>query len=214
MRPILEAITPLMNDSLGVTAARSVFRTLPPSVHAEAGSLDVVEVRELLSHLETSGKLFALAGKPLPVRLLRDAITRSLPARQKEQRFTIASDGDVLIVQRATQALTRSFFSMTDCVRLATAASELARNIYMYAKQGSVTLRLVDEASHYRFEVNADDNGPGISNLDVIMSGTYRSRTGLGRGIVGTKALLDELKVDTAPGKGTHITGMKRAKKT
>ena len=97
---------------------------------------------------------------------------------------------------------------------VAAAASELARNIYMYAKLGSVTLRLVDEPATYRFELMADDNGPGIGNLDVIMSGTYRSRTGLGRGIVGTRALLDELKVDTAPGKGTHITGIKRAKKT
>ncbi len=214
MPSILDVITPLMNDSIGVTAARGVFRTLPTSVHSPVASLDVVEVRELLSHLETSGKLFAIHGKPMPLAALREAITSGALSRERLQRFTIASDGDVLVVQRATQALTRSFFSMTDCVRLATAASELARNIYMYAKQGSVTLRLVDEASHYRFEVNADDNGPGISNLDVIMSGTYRSRTGLGRGIVGTKALLDELKVDTAPGKGTHITGMKRAKKT
>jgi serine/threonine-protein kinase RsbT len=213
MRPILEAITPLMNESLGVTAARSVFRTLPPSVHAEAGSLDVVEVRELLTHLETSGRLFATAGKPLPVRLLRDAITSSLPARQKEQRFTIASDGDVLIVQRATQALTKGFFSVTDCVRLATAVSELARNIYMYAKTGTVQLKLMDESAHWRFEVDARDQGPGIANLEVILSGAYKSRTGLGRGIIGTRSLLDEMTIDSAPGKGTRIVGFRKARK-
>lgn len=213
MRPILEAITPLMNESLGVTAARSVFRTLPPSVHAEAGSLDVVEVRELLTHLETSGRLFAVAGKPLPVRLLRDAITSSLPARQKEQRFTIASDADVLIVQRATQALTKGFFSVTDCVRLATAVSELARNIYMYAKTGTVELKLVDESSHWRFEVDARDQGPGIPNLELILSGAYKSRTGLGRGIIGTRSLLDEMKIESAAGKGTRIVGFRKVRK-
>ena len=213
MTAVLDAITPLMNDTIGVTAARGVFRTLPPSVHSPVGTLDVVEVRELLSHLETSGKLFATQGRPLPLTALREAITARALAPERLQRFTISTDGDVLVVQRATQALTRSFFSMTDCVRLATAVSELARNIYMYAKHGTVTLRLIDEPATYRFELTADDNGPGIGNLDVIMSGSYRSRTGLGRGIVGTRALLDELKVDTAPGKGTHITGMKRAKK-
>lgn len=210
---ILEAISPLMNDAIGVTAARGVFRTLPSSVNALAGTLDVVEVRELLSHLETSGKLFTISGKTLPSRLLRDAITTGLPAKQKEQRFTIGSDGDVLVVQRATQALTKGFFSITDCVRLATAVSELARNIYMYAKQGFITLRLVDEPAHWRFEVEAIDNGPGITNLEVILSGSYKSRTGLGRGIIGTRALLDDMKVESAAGKGTRITGLRRARK-
>ncbi len=213
MSAIIDAITPLMNDSIGVSAARSVFRTLPPSVHAETGSLDVVEVRELLTHLETSGRLFAMGGKPLPVRMLRDAITRALPARQKAQRFTIASDGDVLVVQRATQALTKGFFSITDCVRLATAVSELARNIYMYAKQGTVELKLSDEPVHWRFEVDARDEGPGIPNLEVILSGAYKSRTGLGRGIIGTRSLLDEMKIESAAGKGTRITGHRRARK-
>ncbi|MGV3623551.1 MAG: ATP-binding protein [Archangium sp.] len=214
MTAILDAITPIMNASIGLTAARGVFRTLPRSVTAEVGSLDVLELRELLSHLETSGKLFAMHGKPLPIAQLRQAMTGGGLAREKVQRFTIASDGDVLVVQRATQALTKAFFSMTDCVRLATAVSELARNIYMYAKTGSVTLKLADEPTHWRFELSADDHGPGIPNLEVIMSGAYKSRTGLGRGIVGTKALLDEMKVESAPGKGTHITGLRRARKT
>lgn len=214
MPVILDAITPIMNASIGLTSARGVFRTLPPSVNAEVGSLDVLELRELLSHLETSGKLFAMHGKPLPIAQLRQAMTGGGLARERVQRFTIASDGDVLVVQRATQALTKAFFSMTDCVRLATAVSELARNIYMYAKAGSVTLKLADEPGHWRFELVAIDHGPGIPNLDVIMSGSYKSRTGLGRGIIGTKALLDEMKVDSAPGRGTHITGLRRARKT
>lgn len=214
MPAILDVITPLMSSSIGVTAARGVFRTLPSSVNADVGTLDVLEVRELLSHLETSGKLFATHGKPLPLSQLREAITGGGRARDKQQRFTIASDGDVLVVQRATQTLTKSFFSITDCVRLATAVSELARNIYMYAKQGTVTLKLVDEPTHWRFELSADDHGPGIPNLELIMSGAYKSRTGLGRGIIGTRALLDEMKVESAPGKGTHITGLRRAKKT
>lgn len=213
MATVLDAITPLMNEAIGTAAARGVFKTLPSSIHAKTGSLDVVEVRELLGQLETSGKLFAVGGRTLPARQLRDAITSGSPARRREQRFTISSDGDVLIVQRATQALTKGFFGFTDCVRLATAVSELARNIYMYARTGEVTLRLVDEAAHWRFELEAADQGPGIPHLEVVMSGSYKSRTGLGRGLIGTRALLDELNVDSAPGKGTRITGSRKVRK-
>jgi len=210
---ILEAISPLMNDALGAAPAKSVFRTLPPAAQQTPGSLDVVEVRDLLSQLETSGQLFARPGKPISTRQLRVAITGGAPARSKEQRFTIQSDGDVLVVQRATQALTKGFFGVTDCVRLATAVSELARNIYMYARQGVVTLSLNEEPNTFFFVVTAVDEGPGIPNLELIMSGQYRSRTGLGRGLAGTRALLDALTVDTAVGKGTRIRGERRVRK-
>lgn len=210
---VLQAIEPLLIDAIGATSARGVLRTLPETVSARPGSLDVVEVSELLSQLQTSEKLFARPGHGLDHRALRDAITAGTAARQREQRFTISSDGDVLVVQRATQALTRNFFSITDCVRLATAVSELARNIYMYAKRGHVTLRLTDEAAAWRFDVEAADAGPGIPNLDLILSGQYKSRTGLGRGIIGTRALLDEMEVDSKPGQGTRITGTRRSRK-
>lgn len=211
---VLQAIEPVMNDALGLSAARGVFRTLPAWVNQTAGSLDVVEVRELLAQLETSGRLFASPGKPIPSKRLREVVTGGAPARPNEQRFNISADRDVLTVQRATQSLTRGFFSITDCGRLATAVSELARNIYMYAKQGTLTLRLTEEPTSWFFELAAIDEGPGIPHLEVIMRGEYRSRTGLGRGIIGTRALLDAMNVESAPGKGTRITGHRRARKT
>lgn len=214
MLTVLQAIEPVMNDALGASAARGVFRTLPAWVSQNPGTLDVLEVRELISQLETSARLFAAPGRQMPVKRLRDAVTGGAPAKANEQRFTIVSDRDVLTVQRATQQLTRGFFGVTDGVRLATAVSELARNIYMYAKEGVVTLRLSEEATSYLFAVIAVDNGPGIPHLDVIMRGDYRSRTGLGRGIIGTKSLLDEMHVDSTPGKGTRITGHRRVRKT
>ncbi|MDP2275443.1 MAG: hypothetical protein Q8K32_32145 [Archangium sp.] len=213
MLTILEAIEPMMTDALGLAAARSVFRTLPSAVHQPTGSLDVVEVRDVMLHLETSGRLFATPSRPFPAELLRDVVTRGSAAKPSERRFTVSSDHDVLVVQRATQALCRGFFDTTGCARLATASSELARNISMYAKQGTLTLRLSDENTHWRFDVSAVDEGPGIHNLAEILRGEYRSRTGLGRGIIGTRALLDELNIDTAPGKGTRITGHRTLRK-
>ena len=101
---------------------------------------------------------------------------------------------------------------MRDGVRLATAVSELARNIYMYAQKGKVTLKVTEEPAHYFFEVTASDDGPGIPHLDVILRGEYRSRTGLGRGLIGTRALLDDMTIDTGP-QGTRIRGARRARK-
>ena len=213
MSTVLQAIEPVMNEALGSSAARGVFRTLPPSVNQRAGTLDVLEVRDLISQLETGGRLFAAPGRTISGRRLRDAVTGSALAKASEQRFNINSDRDVLTVQRATQQITRGFFGLTDCVRLATAVSELARNIYMYAKQGVVTLRLTEEPTAFFFEVFAEDSGPGIPHLDVIMKGQYKSRTGLGRGIIGTKALLDEMNVDSVVGRGTRITGHRRVRK-
>jgi len=213
MATISASIEPLMTASIGAIAARGLFRTLPGTVGAAPGSLDVVEVRELLAQLEASGRLFCTPDKPLPLKLLRDAITGGASARPREQRIPVRSDADVLAVQRATQSLTKGFFGVTDCVRLATAVSELARNIYMYAKEGTVTLRLCDELASYVFEVFAVDAGPGISGLESILNGQYHSRTGLGRGIAGTRALLDDLVIDTGPGQGTRIHGLKRTRK-
>ena len=213
MTTVLHAIEPVMHAAIGAAAARSVFRTLPLSASQPTGTLDVVEVREILTQLETSGRLFATPGHSIPSRQLREAVTGGAPAKPCEQRYPITTDRDVLVVQRATQGLTKGFFGTTDCVRLATAVSELARNIYMYAKQGLVSLRLVDEPGHYFFEVIASDEGPGIPHLDVILRGEYRSRTGLGRGLIGTKALLDAMKIDSVPGKGTRIVGQRRVRK-
>jgi serine/threonine-protein kinase RsbT len=115
-------------------------------------------------------------------------------------------------VQTRCQALCRDFFSATDCVRLATAASELARNIYMYAREGEVRLELREDDRGVLFTVLATDRGPGIANVAEVLSGRYVSRTGLGRGLSGARKLLDDLEVDSAPGKGTTVRGWKRSR--
>lgn len=209
---IAQAIEPLIQASIGATALAGVLRTLPPTVMQPVGSLNVVEVRDLLSQLQVSTRLFAAPGKAPAPNKLRTAITGTGTPAPCEQRHPVSSDRDVVHLQRATQAMTRGFFSGTDVVRLVTAVSELARNIYMYAGEGAVTLLLGEEAASYVFRIDAEDEGPGIPNLDVILSGGYRSRTGLGRGIIGTKALLDDLQIRSQPG-STRISGLRRARK-
>jgi serine/threonine-protein kinase RsbT len=81
--------------------------------------------------------------------------------------------------------------------KVVTAVSELARNIARYAGTGQIRFR-VDTNSDYII-IFAEDQGPGISNLDEILSGNYRSRTGLGRGLLGSRDLADHFDIRTSP---------------
>lgn len=84
--------------------------------------------------------------------------------------------------------------------KVATVVSELARNIYMYTPGG--TIDLVPDGK--RLTIRAIDLGKGIPNLEEIMAGRYRSRTGLGAGLLGTKRLVQRFQIETGPG-GTRI---------
>jgi len=90
-----------------------------------------------------------------------------------------------------------------DQIRLATATSEMARNAYRYARNGKVTFSLSLE-SQQSLVVDVSDSGPGIANLDEIYEGRYRSQTGMGMGIIGTKRLMDDLRIETSPS-GTSV---------
>ena len=88
---------------------------------------------------------------------------------------------------------------------LATAVSELARNVLLYAGRGqiAVSLRLQSPAA---LVVRVKDEGPGIPHLDDVLSGQYISPTGMGLGLIGVRRLSDEFDIDTAPGRGTTVT--------
>ena len=87
--------------------------------------------------------------------------------------------------------------------KVVTIVSELARNIVHYTPGGTIVVAVVRDKPA-RFSVVATDNGPGIANLDEIMSGRYKSRTGMGRGLMGIKRLADRFKINPGP-PGTRV---------
>ncbi len=105
--------------------------------------------------------------------------------------------------QRAREVAAELGLDNQDQIRLATATSEMARNAFRYARNGKVTFALKLEPPQ-RLEVTISDSGPGISNLDEILEGRYRSSTGLGMGILGTKRLMDEFEIEAEPS-GTTV---------
>jgi serine/threonine-protein kinase RsbT len=96
-------------------------------------------------------------------------------------------------------AAARSFIAH----KIVTIVSELARNIVHYTPGGTIEIAVVRDKPA-RISVIAADSGPGIGNLDEIMSGHYKSRTGMGRGIVGIKRLADRFKINPGP-PGTRV---------
>ena len=110
--------------------------------------------------------------------------------------------------QRARQISGSLGFESQDQVRIATAVSEIARNAFRYAGGGEVEFSIEGESSPQSLSIQVNDTGPGIANLDLILSGKYRSATGMGLGIIGAQRLMDHFNIHSGPGK-TSVTMQK-----
>jgi serine/threonine-protein kinase RsbT len=123
-------------------------------------------------------------------------------------RVAIDSDADVVTArQRAREMGTALGFSSTDQTLLATAISEVARNITAYAVRGEVLLSVIEDPGGRRgIRVIARDEGPGIENLELALQDGYTSGTGLGLGLPGARRLVHEFDIETTPGLGTTVT--------
>ncbi|MEA2490654.1 MAG: hypothetical protein QOH21_2446 [Acidobacteriota bacterium] len=112
--------------------------------------------------------------------------------------------------RRARQIAALLGFDEQDQTRIATVASEIARNALRYGRGGKFEFRIEVEAPLQWLVMTIIDHGPGIEKLDEVLSGRYRSTTGMGLGILGARRLMDELTISTAPGKGTTVVMKKR----
>jgi signal transduction histidine kinase/DNA-binding response OmpR family regulator len=99
--------------------------------------------------------------------------------------------------QRAREIAAMVGFDNQDQIRLATATSEMARNAFRYAR-GAKVVFMVETGKPQMLEIVISDQGPGIENLNEIFEGRYRSSTGLGLGILGTKRLMDRFDITSS----------------
>ena len=121
-------------------------------------------------------------------------------------RVAIRTDADVVTARQEARTMGAGLgFSSTDLTLLATAISEVARNITTYAGEGEVSLRVVRENGREGIEVVASDSGPGIADVELAMQDGYTTGNGLGLGLPGTRRLVDDFELDTTPGAGTRI---------
>ena len=122
-------------------------------------------------------------------------------------RVEIAADADIVQARGEGRALAgRLGFSRTDATLIATAISEIGRNILVHAGRGEVSIAEAAEDELLGIEVVARDEGPGIADVDRALSEGYASGNGLGLGLPGAKRLMDEFSIETELGRGTTVT--------
>jgi serine/threonine-protein kinase RsbT len=131
-------------------------------------------------------------------------------AAEPENRIAIESDADVVTArQRARELAADLELSSTDQTLLATAISEVARNITTYAKRGEVLVSIVQDDERRGIQVIARDDGPGIEDLDRALENGFTTGGGLGLGLPGARRLVDDFSIDSSPGRGTTVTLVK-----
>jgi serine/threonine-protein kinase RsbT len=127
----------------------------------------------------------------------------------EEVTIAISQDRDIVTArQRGRGMASKIGFSSTDQISIATAISELSRNIVEYAREGEIAIAVVraQDNGQTGIQITARDNGPGIHDIGLAMKDGYSTSRSLGLGLPGTKRLMDEFEIDSKPGKGTRIT--------
>lgn len=126
---------------------------------------------------------------------------------EEEIRVLVRSDTDIVIARQKGRELANALgFSVGDATLVATAISELARNIVLYAGRGEIVLRRLEPGSKVGLSVVAVDEGPGIPDIAHAMQDGYSTSGRLGIGLPGVKRLMDEFEIVSEPGKGTCVT--------
>ena len=130
------------------------------------------------------------------------------PALKKsdENRIPITADADVVTArQKGREIAARAGFAQTDLTLVATAISEIARNIVKFARRGELTVALVNDDGRTGVTVVARDSGPGIPDVDRALKDGYSTYQGLGLGLGGARRLMDEFEIVSEVGVGTTV---------
>ena len=127
-----------------------------------------------------------------------------------EQHVAIRGESDIVNArQRAREVAKTLGFGAVDQSRIATAVSELTRNVVRYATDGRGEVVIRPRAQSERgtgLEIVVSDEGPGIADVEQALRDGFTSGPGMGMGLPGTKRLMDEMEIDSAPGQGTIVT--------
>ena len=138
-------------------------------------------------------------------RLSRPLLDRG-QQRDDEVRIPIAADPDIVAARQAVRELAgRLAFSATELTLLATAVSEVARNIVRFAGMGEIVVELLDDP-RAGVRIIARDVGPGIVDVEQALQDGYSTYAGLGLGLPGARRLMDEFAIVSDPGRGTTVT--------
>jgi serine/threonine-protein kinase RsbT len=125
----------------------------------------------------------------------------------RRESLPLQNSNDVVLARQKVRLwATELRFTLVDQTKLVTAASELARNTLDHGKGGSMTIEQVGVGGRVGLKLIFEDHGPGIPDIEMALKDGFTTGGGMGLGLGGSKRLVNEFSIDTAPGKGTRIT--------
>lgn len=239
MRTVESEIGAILSGTISAITQRSIFNRLGALAARPVGQLSNQDRATVMAELENSVRLFArrnsaeliascarVLGVDGPAAAAGSssaspsaagsAAAGSAAASSSAKKLAVEQEKDIATARlEAWSEAVRIGLSKFTSVKVATAVSELARNIVFYAGKGTVELRAMRDDKGSALQIIASDQGPGIgpAKLEEIWGGTYKSQRGMGKGLVAVKKLVDEFHLDTAPGRGTTVTCMFRGER-
>jgi serine/threonine-protein kinase RsbT len=226
MKTVEKEIGSILTGTISSITQRSIFNRLGGLATTPVQQLTPGDRATILQELENSIRLFARSNSVQLIASCAKALTPAAGAGaggaaaggasstaglvMPPKKLPIEQEKDIATARlEAWSEAVRIGLSKFASVKVATAVSELARNIIFYATRGTVELRsLKDDKGLVGLQIIASDQGPGIppAKLEEIWAGTYKSQRGMGKGLVAVKKLVDEFHLDTRPGIGTTVT--------
>jgi serine/threonine-protein kinase RsbT len=126
---------------------------------------------------------------------------------QREARVRIQSSADIVTARQQGRSIASEIgFSNSNLTIIATAISEIARNIVEYAKEGEAVISLINDGPRQGIQIILSDEGPGIPDTSTVMRDGFSTGRGLGIGLPGARRLMDEFEIVSEVGRGTTIT--------
>jgi serine/threonine-protein kinase RsbT len=229
MKTVENEIGAILSGTISSITQRSIFNRLGGLATTPVNQLTAGDRATIMQELESSVRLFARSNSAQLIATCARALSAgtgtggAAPAAGAggvalaPKKLPIEQEKDIATARlEAWSEAVRIGLSKFASVKVATAVSELARNIVFYAGTGFVELRsLKDERGIVGLQIVATDQGPGIpaDKLEEIWAGTYKSQRGMGKGLVAVKKLVDDFQLDTRPGMGTTVTCMFRGER-
>jgi serine/threonine-protein kinase RsbT len=129
---------------------------------------------------------------------------------EERHEMRIESEDDITLVRRRVRDLaTACRFDIFLGAAVTTAASELARNVWVHAGRGVAIIERLTDDVRRGVRVEFKDEGPGIADVDRVLAGGYSTANSMGLGLSGSRRLVDEFSIESTPGRGTRVTFVK-----
>lgn len=228
MKTVETEVGAILAGTISAITQRSIFNRLGGLAARPIQQLTPQDRLAIMAELENSVRLFARRNSAELIASCAKALGEAgeaagakggaapEPAGAATKRLPIDQEKDIATARlEAWSEAVRIGLSKFTSVKVATAVSELARNIIFYAGKGTVELRSLKDDRGPSLLIVASDKGPGIEprKLDEIWAGTYKSQRGMGKGLAAVKKLVDDFHLDTGPGRGTTVTCLFRGER-